>query len=90
MSDQPTNGHNKVCEPLFAPPPLTKPTPLLRWPHARHVFAGEKIPQRVDGGYARKSAPTSGVLVEFRDEVWFVPAALLESAGWFRRGGGRK
>jgi hypothetical protein len=46
----------------------------------RAVRAGDEISVEVQGGFARRRAPTDGVIVQLPDKDVFVEVAVLEEA----------
>ena len=54
--------------------------PLPPEPTIRAVRAGDEITVAVEGGFARRHAPSDGVLVMLPDRDLFLPAALLVEA----------
>jgi hypothetical protein len=56
-----------------------RPAPAAS-PVLRAVRAGDEISIPVEGGFARRSAPSDGVIIELAERDVFVPvAALLEA-----------
>ena len=56
-------------------PPSAVPSPILRV-----VRAGDEISVEVEGGFARRRAPTDGVMVQLDDRDVFVGADALVEA----------
>jgi hypothetical protein len=60
-------------------------TPPLRFPHLRRVAKGDPIQVAVEGGFVRRKAPESGVVLETREHTNYISDSMLESAGYARR-----
>jgi hypothetical protein len=55
-------------------------TPAVTSATLRAVRAGDEITVEVIGGFARRKAPTDGVVVQLPDRDVFVDVAVLEEA----------